>query len=244
MIVAIVQARMGSGRLPGKVLADVMGEPLLAHVVARANAVDGVHRVVVATSSDAGDDPIAALCDALAWECFRGSENDVLDRFVQAARHYGASHVLRITADCPFVSPQEADKVIAHHLALGADYTHNLTVWGSGLPLGVGSEIFTCALLERSWREGLLAHHREHVDEFAYERREELRFERVLAPAHLHRPELRLTVDTAVDLDLTRRVYAELHNPPALVDVAAVVELLDRRPELGTLNRDVEQRRL
>lgn len=241
-VVGIVQARMDSSRLPGKVLEEIAGDLMLSHVVRRTLQMRLVDETVVATSETSADDVIAALCDNAGWYCFRGSEADVLDRYVQAARAYNADHIVRVTADCPFVCPQEADRVIARHLNTGADYTHNITVWGSGMPLGSGTEIFTRATLERSWCEGSEAHHREHVDEYVGEHPELFRIERVDAPLHLRRPDLRLTVDTPEDLLLAREVYARLYEPGEIVGLASVIALLDKTPELVEINRHVVQK--
>jgi spore coat polysaccharide biosynthesis protein SpsF len=150
--------------------------------------------------------------------------------------------VLRITADCPLLSWEEADRVIAHHLSTHADYTHNVTVWGSGMPLGTGTEIFTFATLDQSWLDGHEPHHREHVDEFVYEHPERFRIERVEAPAALRRPDLRLTVDTAEDLDLIREIQRRL-GPERPVPLGEVVALLDGEPELARRNEHVPQKR-
>jgi spore coat polysaccharide biosynthesis protein SpsF len=240
-VVAIVQARMGSTRLPGKVLLPIAGEPMLAHVVERARAVPGIGEVVVATSTEPADDPIADLCAARDWACFRGSEDDVLDRYYQAALTHNADHVVRITADCPLLEIDQAGILVERHLESGAEYTHNITVWGSGMPLGTGAEIFTLACLETSWRDGGEPHHREHVDEYVGDHPELFRMERVDAPEALRRPELRLTVDTPDDLAFVRAVYDRFpsEKEPALADVIA---LLDEHPELTELNRHVVQK--
>lgn len=241
-VVAFVQARMGSIRLPGKVLEEIAGDFLLSHVVRRTLQMRLVDETVVATSDAKADDSIATLCDDRGWCCFRGSEADVLDRYVQAARTYNADHIVRVTADCPFVCPHEGDRVVAHQLKTGSDFAHNITVWGSGMPLGTGIEIFTRAALERSWREGHEAHHREHVDEYVGEHPRLFRIERVHAPPHLRRPDLRLTVDTPEDLLLARKVYARLYQPGEIVGLASVVALLDKIPELVEINRHVVQK--
>jgi spore coat polysaccharide biosynthesis protein SpsF (cytidylyltransferase family) len=198
-----------------------------------------VDHTVVATSDLAQDDAIGELCVERGWLCFRGSEDDVLDRYYRAALAHEATHVVRVTADCPFLCAAESDRVIAHHLGTNADYSHNITVWGSGMPLGTGTEIFTLATLERSWREGREPHHREHVDEYVGDHPELFRIERVEAPPELRRPELRLTVDEPEDLELTRELYARLAEP---FDLADVIRLLDASPELGELNRHVVQK--
>jgi spore coat polysaccharide biosynthesis protein SpsF len=241
-VVTIIQARMGSTRLPGKILKPLAGRPSLAWIVERCRVVESVAEVIVATTDRPTDDPVAALAKEHGWRLFRGSEPDVLDRYYRAALESGARHVVRVTADCPLLCVSEGDRTIRHHLAVHADYTHNVTVWGSGLPIGCGLEVFTMVALEASWREGHEPHHREHVNEFIYEHPERFRIECVQAPLHLQRPSFRLTVDTPEDLALVSVLYERLQQPGSLVDLSAVIALLDAEPQLLELNRHVEQR--
>jgi spore coat polysaccharide biosynthesis protein SpsF len=241
-VVAIIQARMGSTRLPGKILKPLAGRPSLAWIVERTRAIAGVDSVIVATTDRPGDDAVETLAREAGWRCFRGSEPDVLDRYYRAAIEGGARHVVRVTADCPLLCVSEAGRTVAHHLAVAADYTHNVTVWGSGLPIGTGVEVMTFAALEASWREGHEPHHREHVDEFVYEHPERFRLECVKAPPELTRPELRLTVDTPEDFALVGTLYERLSRPGHLIDLAEVIALLDAEPALVAINRDIQQR--
>jgi spore coat polysaccharide biosynthesis protein SpsF (cytidylyltransferase family) len=243
-VVAVIQARVRSIRLPGKVLADVAGEPLLGRVVARVERMKLVDRIVVAIGRHPADDPIGKLCAAHGWTCFRGSEEDVLDRYHAAAAREGARQVVRVTADDPLLCPREGDRVVARHWETGSDYTHNLSVWGSGMPVGAGCEVFAFSALEESWRDGREPHHREHVDEYVYEHPERFRIERVDAPPELRRPELRLTVDTPEDLEFVREVYRRLARPGARVELEEVLRLLDLAPELTRMNGHVLQKRV
>ena len=241
-VVAIIQARIGSTRLRGKVLESIMGEPMLAHVVARSCAIRGVDEVVVATTIRPEDEAIVDLCRDRRWPVFRGSEHDVLDRYFRAGVSVGAEHVVRITSDCPLVCPLEGARVVQRHRETGADYTHNITVWGSGMPLGTGVEVFTMQSLETSWQDGLEPHHREHVDEYVGEHPERFRIERVVAPPRLRRPELRLTVDTPEDLALVREIYRSLYRAGRVIPLDEVIALVDQNPELLELNRHVVQK--
>jgi spore coat polysaccharide biosynthesis protein SpsF len=243
-VVAIIQARMGSTRLRGKVLRDIAGETLLFHVVSRVLRVKRLDNWMVATTTTPADDKIEELCTHYHWLCFRGDEEDVLDRYYQAAKSSQAQHIVRITADCPLVCPTEADRVISRHLDMRADYTHNITVWGSGMPLGTGSEILTFEALEVSWHEGKERHHREHVDEYVYEHQERFHIERVSAPPDLHRPELRLTIDTAEDLQLIRGIYQRLYQPGSIIELRDVIRSLDNEPELLQINQHVLQKQV
>lgn len=191
----VVQARMGSTRLPGKVLRPVGQLPLLGHVIGRLATLSHPWPVVVATSTDVRDDAIEAWCAEAGVTAFRGSEHDVLDRYVQCARTSGFEHVVRLTADNPFTDIPELQRLVQCHLAGGFDYTHAFGM----MPLGVGAEIFTRAALERSYVEGLAPHHREHVNEYIQEHPERFRIGVLDVPADKRAPDLRLTVDTEAD---------------------------------------------
>lgn len=191
----IIQARMGSARLPGKVLRDIGDLPLLAHVMGRLSQLAHPWPVVVATSTDAHDDAIVAWCRHADVSTFRGSEHDVLDRYVQCARASDFQHVVRLTADNPFTDIHELERLVKLHLADGFDYTHSFGM----MPLGVGAEIFTRTALERSHLEGLQPHHREHVNEYIQEHPELFRIGVLDIPADKRAPDLRLTVDTEED---------------------------------------------
>jgi spore coat polysaccharide biosynthesis protein SpsF len=191
----VVQARMGSTRLPGKVLRPVGHLPLLGHVIGRLATLSHSLPVVVATSTDARDDAIEAWCAEAGVTVFRGSEHDVLDRYVQCARTSGFEHVVRLTADNPFTDIPELQRLVQHHLACGFDYTHSFGM----MPLGVGAEIFTRTALERSHVEGLESHQREHVNEYIQEHPERFRIGVLEVPADKRAPDLRLTVDTEAD---------------------------------------------
>lgn len=241
-IVAVIQARMGSTRLPGKVLQDVGGRSMLERVVRQVGAIKRLSSFVVATSVAEGDELLVDYCNARGWPVFRGDEFDVLDRFCGAARATNADHIVRVTADCPLLCFSEADRLIERHLESGADYSHNVTAWGSGLPLGTGSEAFTRGALERSDREGHLPHHREHVDEYIYAHPEIFKIELLVARPDLYWPELRLTVDEPADLALMSEIFRRLEEQSGGVDLGEVLKLLRQEPDLTSLNAHVVQK--
>ena len=191
----VIQARMGSTRLPGKVLRPVGHLPLLGHIIGRLTMLSHPWPVVVATSTDARDDAIAEWCEQAGVTTFRGSEQDVLDRYVQCVRVLGFDHVVRLTADNPFTDIPELQQLVQHHLSGGFDYTHAFGM----MPLGVGAEIFTRAALKCSHVEGLEPHHREHVNEYIQEHPERFRIGVLAVPSDKRAPNLRLTVDTEED---------------------------------------------
>lgn len=191
----IIQARMGSSRLPGKVLRPIGGRPLLEHVVGRLVLLRHPATVVVATSDLPQDDAIAEFCRTLAVECFRGSEQDVLARYYNCAKQYGFEHIVRLTADNPFTDIEELDRLIDKHLQEANAFTHSF----EQLPIGVGAEIFSFQALERSQQEGYAPHHREHVDEYLLENPGLFKQGVLEVPSSKNKPELRLTVDTEDD---------------------------------------------
>lgn len=191
----VIQARMGSTRLPGKVLRPIAGRPLLAHVLGRLQNLQHTAIVVVATSALPQDEPIVAWCSEHGVECFRGDELDVLNRYLRCAEAYGFDQIVRLTADNPFTDIEELDRLIHLHLEQGFDYTHSF----GRMPLGVGAEIFTFQALQRSHIEGLEPHHREHVNEYMQEHPELFASGHLRVPSAKMNPELRLTVDTEED---------------------------------------------
>ena len=157
MAVAIIQARMGSTRLPGKVLMPIGELPMLYHVVSRAGQAALVDRVVVATSTAAADEAIAEFCASKAVGCFRGSETDVLDRYYQTALSVGASTLVRLTADCPMLDPAVIDRVVERFQYLPAAYDYVSNVDPPTFPDGLDTEVFSFSALDRAWREDLLS---------------------------------------------------------------------------------------
>jgi spore coat polysaccharide biosynthesis protein SpsF len=192
----VVQARMGSTRLPGKVLRPVGHLPLLGHVLGRLSLLPQRWPVVVATSTDVRDDAIVEWCGQAKVDTFRGSEHDVLDRYLRCARTWNFEHVVRLTADNPFTDVPELVRLVQLHLDGGFDYTHSFGM----MPLGVGAEVISYTSLERSHVEGLLPNHREHVNEYIQEHPELFRIGVLDVPSNKRAPELRLTVDTEEDL--------------------------------------------
>jgi spore coat polysaccharide biosynthesis protein SpsF len=189
----VLQARMGSTRLPGKVLLPLGSTTLLGWIVKRLR--DMPWPLVIATSDQAQDDAISRQCEQMEVRCFRGCEQDVLDRYYQCAVACGFSHVVRLTGDNPCPDTEALQQLVALHLASAADYTHSF----GELPVGVGAEIFRFEALQESWREGSAAHHREHVNEFIIEQPSRFRIMKLEVAPGKHAPNLRLTIDTQED---------------------------------------------
>lgn len=229
-VVAIVQARMGSTRLPGKVLMDLGGKPVLARVLERTAAIPGVDMVVVATSTEPRDEPILALAQSAGVAAIAGSEADVLDRYFQAARAYDAEVVIRITADCPLLDPEVSGAVLRRFLRGDVDYASNIKPWT--FPDGLDTEVLSRAALERAWREATLPVEREHVTPYIHERPDSFRLAHVAAAIPL--TSQRWTLDEPRDLEMIRAVYAQL--PPGKYRLVDVLDVLVAHPELAGMN--------
>jgi spore coat polysaccharide biosynthesis protein SpsF len=238
-VVAIVQARMGSTRLPGKVLLDLAGRTMLARVVRRAKRASLIDEVLVATTLSPADDPVARECDRLAVPCFRGSERDVLDRYHRAAAHHGADVVVRITADCPLIDPGVTDHVIRAFFEHKPDYASNIL--RRTYPRGLDTEVMTAPALARAYREASEPYQRTHVTPYIYQHPESFRLLPVTGPrdesAH------RWTVDSPDDLELARAVYQRMGGDDAF-SWQQVRRLLEEEPWLADLNRHVRHKEL
>lgn len=263
-VAAIVQARMKSSRLPDKVMLDLAGKPMLARVIERVSLAHRVDQVIVATASGVEEDPIADLCAGLGVACFRGSLQDVLDRYFQAASQYQADVVVRITADCPVVDPGLIDETVAALLgqptagaiwkpqsetvpqpgspdAIPWEYasTRLPPPWHRTFPIGLDVEAVPFTALERAWREATAPYEREHVLPFLYD--QPGRFRCLVADWTEDLGSYRWTVDTAADLEVLRRVYTLLAEKPAFtwLDVLAVYR---RHPELAQGNAGIRHK--
>ena len=240
-VVAIVQARMASTRLPGKVLADIEGEPVLVREVERAQRAEFVDQLVVATTNEPEDEPIAELCRDRGYACYRGSSLDVLDRFYQTARLHQADIVVRLTGDCPLIDASLIDQTIAAFRAAEppVDFVANRLPDEKTFPVGTDTEVCSFAALERAWAETTQPHHREHVMPYLYENLD--RFRTLLVRSETDYSHYRWTVDTEQDLELVRQVFAHFSGKNDF-GWTEVLDLFEAQPELMNLNSNAEHK--
>ena len=236
-VVAIVQARMGSTRLPGKVLKDIAGESMMARVIERLHRSNRIDEVLVATTDESADDAIVDECRKVSVRVSRGSQDDVLDRYVKAAELASADVVVRITSDCPLIDPEITDKTIARFLDELPDYASNTIV--RTYPRGLDTEVMSSSALTRAWREAQKPYEREHVTPYLIEHPSDFRLVSVMGDrdysAH------RWTVDTPEDFLFAESVYERL-KAKSVFFWRDVLDLIEREPELAELNSGVAQK--
>ena len=236
-VLAILQARVSSSRLPGKVLKPILGKPMLQHQIDRVTRARSLDALVVATSTDASDDPVAGLCAAAGVNCFRGSLDDVLDRYYQAALEHQPRHIVRLTGDCPLIDPEIIDRLVEFYLAGSFDHAGNAVE--PMFPDGLDAEVFTFAALEAAWREASLPSQREHVTPFIHQQPDRFRIGSYTNDVDLSH--LRWTVDEPEDFDLVERIYAALYPQKPDFTTADILALLARQPELVQLNLGIRR---
>jgi len=240
--VAIIQARMGSSRLPGKVLRPICGRPMLWHIVRRLRCVPLLSEVIVATSDQVGDEPIRGFCRENGIEVFAGSERDVLDRFYQAAVHSGGDPLIRVTGDCPFVDPDLVGRLLDHYG--GGGYDHFAVATGAGaiflaggrFPDGLDAECFSFASLERAWREATDPADREHVTPYIWRNKSLFRCGHLTGEKDYS--SCRWTVDNEADFRLVEGIYGELYREDRPFLMEDILRFLSDHPDLASLNRE------
>ncbi|MDP2586347.1 MAG: glycosyltransferase family protein [Candidatus Komeilibacteria bacterium] len=230
----IIQARMGSTRLPNKVLMEASGVPLLQYEVDRVKRSNKIDKIVIATGDNNANDPIQNLADKIGVDCFRGSENDVLDRYYKCSLNYpNYDNIIRITGDCPLIDPQVIDQVIQFFEDNGYDYACNVDV--ETFPDGLDVEVFTKEALVESAEQAKLTSEREHVTQYI-RKNEQFTKGNLAAPADYS--QYRLTVDNAEDFEV---VSFLIKNCPAGAGYLDYIQILEKNPEIKLKNSKIQR---
>jgi spore coat polysaccharide biosynthesis protein SpsF len=238
-IVGIVQARFGSSRLPGKVLLDLSGKTMLERVVERVKRIDQLDSIIIATTTESNDDPVAAEAERLGVESFRGHPTDVLDRYYSSAQIHNADAILRVTADCPLLDPQIANQVIEKFLETSSDYCSNLRP--PTFPDGLDVELLTWKALETCWQDASLESDREHVATYI-RRTQPDQFEIANLENEIDLSGMRWTIDEDKDLEFMRALIPELETKDGSdTGFKSVLEILASRPEITALNNTISR---
>jgi spore coat polysaccharide biosynthesis protein SpsF len=237
MITAIIQARMGSTRLPGKVLLKLGKKTILEHVVERAQRSEYIKDIVVATSNDKSDDKIVKLCRENNFNYFRGSLQDVLDRYYQVAKKFEVDHICRLTSDCPFIDPEIIDQVARIYLNNKYDYISTGRIEIT-FPDGIDTEIFSFDTLEKAWRGAAAFSEREHVTPYIWKNPRKFKIYTVNCKKNLS--SMRWTVDEESDLKFIREVYKRINKNNKIFHMRDILEVLKKNPELMKINNGIK----
>jgi spore coat polysaccharide biosynthesis protein SpsF len=237
--IAIIQARIGSTRLPGKVMLDISGKAMLIRDIERTQKSKRLDDIVVATTTKPEDNGIVALCKKMGWNYYRGSEEDVLDRYYKAAKESRAKNIVRITSDCPLIEPTIVDQIIEKFFELDpyVDYISNVFPTRT-YPRGLDTEMLSFSCLERCWKEDSNPAYREHVTQYIQHNPHLFRINEIHNENNLSY--MRWTVDTPEDLEFVRKIYD--HFGDSNFSWIDVQEFLQKNPTLMDINKHIQQK--
>lgn len=241
-VVAIIQARMGSTRFPGKILKRVQGKTLLEIQLERLKHSTLIQQIVIATTTQEQDNLVVDLCKQLDIDFYRGSEEDVLSRYYEAAVAFKANVIVRLTSDCPLIDPIIVDEVISSYLSKidSIDYVSNTLE--RTYPRGLDTEVFSFKALEKTYKEAVLQSDREHVTAYIYSNPNMFRIDQVKGRDDYGN--FRWTVDTPEDFELIHRILKELYGDKKPFYMQDIIELLTRYPDWNDINGHIEQKKL
>lgn len=238
-IVAIVQARMGSTRLPGKVLKEVLSRPLLSYQIERMKQINLIDEIIIATTPNQNE-AIIKLCNNEKINYFVGSESDVLERYYHAAKKYKADIVVRMTSDCPLIDPQIVDQILLMYRNGKYDYVSN-TIQRT-FPRGMDAEVFSFESLERAYNEAQLEYEREHVTPYLYLNKDKFEIGQFIQPDDTN--EIRLTVDTPEDFELIKRIFEAIYPMNPNFKLKDILKILAENPGWFEINKEIVQKKL
>ena len=237
MISAIIQARVSSTRLPNKVFSDIKGKPLLWHVVNRLKISACLDNIIIATTDNEADDLIQDWASENNISCFRGSENNVLKRYYDAAKDYNSTTIVRITADDPFKDYEIMDNVINQLISKNADFASNN--FPPTFPEGLDIEVFTFSALRKAYENSISDFEKEHVTQYFYNNINDFKFVSIENDKDLS--DLRWTIDTPHDLEMTRKIYNHFADENTIYLLKDILNVLIENPELVKINSKVER---
>ena len=239
-IIATIEARMTSSRLPGKVLMEAAGKPFLGHMIERLRQTPSLDDIIVATTANAADDPIQDFTNNLGVKCFRGDEIDVLQRVLDAALAHHADIIVEMTGDCPLIDPALVEICIQNYLESDVDYVSNIIE--RTYPIGMDTQVFATSILADVSKRTDNPEDREHVSLYIYRNPQLYSLKNIRASNELNWPKLRLTLDTEEDLELMRRIFEILHTDINTFGLADVLELIRKDPGLAEINAHVQHK--
>lgn len=241
-VVCIMQARVGSSRLPEKVLKKIYGKTVLEHDIERVKKVSNIDEIVIATTVEFGDYKIVDEAERLGIKFFKGSESDVLSRYYFAAKEADADVVVRVTSDCPLLDSGVTEEIVKFYLDNYPKYEYVSNTLDRTYPRGLDTEVFSFKALELSYKEAKESFQREHVTPYIWDNNKEV--SSFQFKENDDNSNLRLTLDTEEDLELITEVYTELYDTNNNFGLKEILELFKRRPELIDINKEIEQKKI
>ena len=238
MRAVIIQARMASSRFPGKVLREIEENPMLLYMLKRVSAAKNIDKVILATSTEASDEPIASLCDKLGITCYKGSHEDVLDRYYKSAKKHNVDTIVRLTADCPLVDPHLIDNMVETYQKEAYDYIGNTMPPKWTFPVGMDVEVFSFEALELAWRNEKDLEEREHVTFHFWKNPQTFSVFRYDLKEDLSR--YRLTVDYPEDFEVVKSILTALYHKNPLFSMYDVINFLNKNPNIYKMNANVK----
>jgi len=239
-IVAIVQARMGSTRLPGKVLKKIKNKYIIEYVIDRLRICKNLDNIVLATTTTENDNILEDFSIKNKLDIFRGDENDVLSRYFYAAKKYNANIIVRVTSDCPLIDPWIVDMIINKHIDFNCDYTSNTIV--RSYPRGLDVEVLNFNTLEKAFKNANDKYQREHVTPYIKENKDEFKIQSIQAQKKLKRPDIRITLDTQEDLKLISIIINHFND--LYFKTEDVIDFLEEKPYLLKINDHIKQKNI
>ena len=239
-VVAIIQARIGSTRLPGKVLKKIQNKVVLDYVIDRLKTCKKIDDIILAITTNKKDDVLERYAKDKKISYIRGSEEDVLSRYFQAAKKYNADIIVRVTSDCPLIDPKIVDEIITKHIENNADYTANIIE--RTYPRGLDTEVFNFDILEKTHKHAKEKHYREHVTPYVREHPEKFKLQSIEAQGKIKRPDIGITLDTKEDFELISKIISHFDNLDFYTE--NVIDFLEKNPELIKINQNVKQKKV
>jgi len=237
-VVVIVQARIGSTRLPNKVIKKIKNKMILDYVIERLNFCKKVNDIIIATTTNNKDDILEKYALENKIKYYRGSEEDVLSRYFYTAKKFKADIIVRITSDCPLIDPDIVDYIIKKHIEKKADYTSN--VIKRTFPRGLDTEVFNFETLEVTYNNAIQKYQREHVTTYMIEHPEKFTLQNIEARGKLKRPDIRITLDTIEDFKLINKIF--LHFKNLNFKTKDIVNFFNENPKLIDINKNIIQK--
>ncbi|KGI39719.1 cytidylyltransferase domain-containing protein [Clostridium tetani] len=241
-VVCIVQARVGSTRLPRKVLKKICEKTVLEHDIDRLRRIKNIDEIIIATTTLEKDNAIIEECERLKVKYFRGAEEDVLSRYYYAAKENNADVVVRVTSDCPLIDPEVSENIIQFYLDNKDEYDYVSNTIERTYPRGLDTEVVSFSVLRKTFIEAKKDYEREHVTPYIYQNMDKFRIEQYKNDTDYS--EYRWTLDTKEDFQVIKKIYEGLYKGNKMFDLNNILKFISENPYIAKINENIEQKKL